>query len=226
MRAKFIFFKEILHLLLLPIFLISCVSTGDRIRYQQSPVEDYRDATNEIERIRENLVDAKPEDPFRSMNLRQLNWALERQASAVDKRFSALEGKERTEPVAKPMRWTVKRMDGHLGFAVNPGDAPVDGLWTQWSEEGGRKQTEFTTKGGLKTGKQVSFHPNGKKKEEVPYDQGKRHGMSTGWNADGNKIWERSYKNDQLSGDWIRYGKDGEVIGRTTYLNGRSISEE
>ena len=202
-----------------------CVSGGGGVA-RHDPAGDYRSATHDAERLRYDLLDSKPEDPFHDMNQRQLNWALERQGEAIDERFRILERKADEPPPPPsppPMRWTVRQEGGSIGFAVNPGNKPSDGLWTNWAEQGGRKLREFRILDGVKEGNEVSYYASGKTKSETLFRKGTRDGPSSGWRANGTKAWERHYKNDVLDGIWTQWNDAGEITSARTYKAGQLI---
>ena len=121
------------------------------------------------------------------------------------------------------MRWTVQQEGGFRGFAVSPGNAPADGLWTNWAEQGGRKLQEFQIFGGLKEGNEIWYYQMGKKKSETLFRKGKRDGPSSGWRANGTKAWQRHYKNDVLDGVWTQWNDAGEITSARTYKAGQLI---
>ena len=215
--------------IVLALALGGCETSGGRGIIIRDPAGDYRNATYEVERLRRDLVGSKPEDPFHDMNQRQLNRALERQDNAVEERFRILEQKAEAPPPSPsppPMRWTVLQAGGAFGFAVSPGHAPTDGVWTKWAEQGGRKLLQFEIVNGLKEGKETSFYLTGKRKSETLFRKGKRNGSSTSWRPNGNKLWERHYKDEKKDGPWISYNEDGTDLRSTTYKNGEEVKEE
>ena len=214
--------------IVLALALGGCETGGGRGIIIRDPAGDYRNATYEVERLRRDLVGSKPEDPFHDMNQRQLNRALERQDNAVEERFRILEqkaGEPPPSPSPPPMRWTVLKAGGALGFAVSPGHVPTDGVWTNWAEQGGRKLLQFEIVDGLKEGKDVSYYPTGKKKTEYLFRKGKRHGPSSSWRPNGKKAWERHYKNGAPHGTWTEWDEQGQETNSRTYKDGQLVVE-
>ena len=123
------------------------------------------------------------------------------------------------------MRWTVLQAGGALGFAVSPGHAPTDGVWTKWAEQGGRKLLQFEIVDGLKEGKEVSYYPTRKKKTEYLFRKGKRHGSSSSWRPNGKKAWERHYKNGAPHGTWTEWNEQGQETNSRTYKDGQLVVE-
>ena len=211
--------------ILLTFTLGGCVTVGGG-GATRDPADDYRNATYEVDRLRRDMVDSQPEDPFHDMNQRQLNWALERQHNAVEKRFRILERKANEPPPPPsppPMRWTVQQEGGVLGFAVSPGNAPADGLWTNWAEQGGRKLQEFRIASGLKEGNEILYYQTGKKKSDTLFRKGKRDGPASGWRPNGTRAWERHYENGSLDGIWTEWNGAGEISGTRTYKDGQLV---
>ena len=222
--------KHLLHgFAFLALALGGCETGGGGVGARRDPADDHRSATYDVERHRRDMINSKPEDPFHDMNQRQLNWALERQGKAIEDRFLNLERKAEEPPpppAPSPIRWMVLQPDNSLGFAVSPGNAPTDGTWTKWAEQGGRKLLQFEIVNGLKEGKEISFYLTGKRKSETLFRKGKRNGSSTSWRPNGNKLWERHYKDDKKDGPWISYNEDGTELRSTTYKNGEEVIEE
>ena len=115
------------------------------------------------------------------------------------------------------MQWTVQQEGGVLGFAVSPGDAPRDGLWTNWTEQRGRKLQEFRIVDGFKEGNEILYYQTGKTKSDTIFTEGKRDGPSSGWRPNGTKALERHYKNDVLDGIWTEWNDQREVCGSRNY---------
>ena len=196
--------------------------TGGTGRHSTSdPVSEHRNAAHEVERLRESMTDFKPNPAFEDMNKRQLNRALEDLNDATDRRFLRLEKLAETPP-AEPtvMRWSVIRSDKALAFAANLGPKPVDGIWTRWAVQGGRKLLQLQIVNGLKDGTESAFHPTGEKKSETLYQKGKRNGRFLAWGTNGKKIQEGRYQDDKRTGLWIHYHQDGKESHRITYQNG------
>ena len=149
--------------------------------------------------------------PSRDMNKRQLNRALEDLNHATNRRFLRLEKLAVTPPLEPAtMRWSVIRTDKTLAFAANLGPKPVDGIWTKWTVQGGRKLLRLQIVDGLKDGVESTFHPTGEKKSETLYRKGKQNGTFVAWGISGKKTQEGRYKDDKRDGLWIHYDQDGK----------------
>ena len=97
---------------------------------------------------------------------------------------------------------------------------PVDGTWTRWAVQGGRKLLQLQIVNGLKDGTESAFHPTGEKKSETLYQKGKRNGRFLAWGTNGKKIQEGRYQDDKRTGLWIHYDPNGKESHRITYRNG------
>ena len=73
-------------------------------------------------------------------------------------------------------------------------DGKLDGLWTDWHENG-QKMVEMIYKDGEVDGLFTMWHENGQKEEERTFKDGKpADGLHTQWHADGQKQREVIYK--------------------------------
>jgi hypothetical protein len=203
-----------------------CGTVGTGRHSISDPVSEHRNAAHEVERLRESMTDFKPNPAFEDMNKRQLNRALEDLNNATDNRFLRLEKLVVTPPIEPvTMRWSVIRSDKTLAFAANLGPKPVDGVWTKWAVQGGRKLLRFQIVDGLKDGTELAFHPTGEKKSETLYREGKRNGTFVAWGISGKKTQEGRYKNDKRDGLWINYDQGGKESHLITYQNGIEAKE-
>jgi hypothetical protein len=203
------------------LFVGGCGTGGTGRHSISDPVSEHRNATHEVERLRDSMIDFKPNPAFEDMNKRQLNRALEDMNNATDRRFLRLEKLAVTPPLEPvTMRWSVIRSDKTLAFAANLGSKPVDGIWTKWAVQGGRKLLRLQIVDGLKDGVESAFHPTGEKKSETLYRKGKRNGAFVAWGIRGKKTQEGRYKNDKRDGLWINFDQGGKESHRITYQNG------
>ena len=190
------------------------------------PISEHQDAAHEVKRLRDSMIDFKPNPAFEDMHKRQLNRALEDLSDATDSRFLRLEKLVETPPVEhETIRWSVIRSDKTLAFAANLGPKPVDGIWTRWAVQGGRKLLQLQIVDGLKNGTELAFHPTGEKKSETLYHKGKRNGRFLAWRTNGKKIQEGRYQDDKKTGLWINFDQDGNESHRITYKNGVEAKE-
>ena len=203
------------------LFVGGCGTGGTGRHSISDPVSEHQDAAYEVARFRDSMIDFKASPAFEDMNKRQLNRALEDLDDATDRRFLRLEKLVVTSPLEPvTMRWSVIRSDKTLAFAANLGPKPVDGVWTKWAVQGGRKLLRFQIVDGLKDGTELAFHPTGEKKSETLYREGKRNGTFVAWGISGKKTQEGRYKNDQRDGLWINSDQGGKETHRITYQNG------
>ena len=203
------------------LFVGGCGTGGTGRHSISDPVSEHQYAAYEVARFRDSMIDFKASTAFEDMNKRQLNRALEDLNDATDRRFLRLEKLAET-PSAEPatMRWSVIRSDKTLAFAANLGAKPVDGTWTRWAVQGGRKLLQLQIVNGLKDGTESAFHPTGEKKSETLYQKGKRSGRFLAWGTNGKKIQEGRYLEDKRTGLWIHYDPNGKESHRITYQNG------
>ena len=211
---------------ILCLFVGGCGTVGTGRHSISDPVSEHQDAAHEVARLRDSMIDFKPNPAFEDMNKRQLNRALEDLSHATNRRFLRLEKPEVTPPLEPAtMRWSVIRTDKTLAFAANLGPKPVDGIWTKWAVQGGRKILELQIVDGLKDGAELTFHPKGEKKAETLYRKGKRNGTFVAWGISGKKTQEGRYKNGKRDGLWINFDHDGKGSHRITYQNGIETKE-
>ena len=203
------------------LFVGGCGTVGTGRHSISDPVIEHQDAAHEVARLRDSMIDFKPNPAFEDMNKRQLNRVLEDLNHATDRRFLRLEKLAVTPPLEPvTMRWSVIRTDKTLAFAANLGPKPVDGIWTKWTVQGGRKLLQLQIVDGLKDGAESAFHPTGEKKSETLYQKGKRNGRFLAWGISGKKIQEGRYQDDKRTGLWINYDPNGKESHRITYQNG------
>ena len=203
------------------LFVGGCGTGGTGRHSISDPVSEHQDAAYEVARFRDSMIDFKASPAFEDMNKRQLNRALEDLDDATDRRFLRLEKLVVTSPLEPvTMRWSVIRSDNTLAFAANLGAKPVDGTWTRWAVQGGRKLLQLQIVNGLKDGTESAFHPTGEKKSETLYQKGKRSGRFLAWGTNGKKIQEGRYLDYKMTGLWIHYHPDGKESHRITYQNG------
>jgi len=206
---------------ILCLFVGGCGTVGTGRHSISNPVSEHQDAAHEVARLRDSMIDFKPNPAFEDMNKRQLNRALEDLNNATNRRFLRLEKLAVTPPLEPvTMRWSVIRSDKTLAFAANLGPKPVDGIWTKWTVQGGRKLLQLQILDGLKDGAESTFHPSGEKKSETLYRKGKRNGTFVAWGISGKKTQEGRYKNDKRDGLWINFDQGGKESHRITYQNG------
>ena len=89
------------------------------------------------------------------------------------------------------------RMGGKKEFEGSYKDGKLDGLWTNWYENG-QKSSEITYK-------------NGKQYIIRTYKDGKREGFWTWWYANGQKFYEDVYKDGELI-ESKKWDRDGNLI--------------
>ena len=211
---------------ILCLFVGGCGTVGTGRHSISDPVSEHQDAAHEVERLRDSMVDFKPNPAFEDMNKRQLNRALEDLNHATNRRFLRLEKLAETPPLEPvTIRWSVIRSDKTLAFAANLGPKPVDGIWTKWTVQGGRKLLRLQIVDGLKDGAESAFHPTGEKKSETLYRKGKRNGTFVAWGISGKKTQEGRYKNGKRDGLWINFDHDEKGSHRITYQNGIETKE-
>ena len=88
-------------------------------------------------------------------------------------------------------------MGGNKEFEGSYKDGKLDGLWTNWYENG-QKSSEITYK-------------NGKQYIIRTYKDGKREGFWTWWYANGQKFYEDVYKDGELI-ESKKWDRDGNLI--------------
>ncbi|MGE4550444.1 MAG: hypothetical protein AAEJ57_03565 [Opitutales bacterium] len=181
-----------------PFFLLSgCLSSLPDQNFPADPVEDFRYASREANRLREHISFNSDEKFPLSHDRHRLNDTLERKDKATDERFSRIEDRlESLDPPFSPMRWTVLLSDGSTAFAVSPGTNPIDGVWTFWAETGGRKIRQLV------------------------YSGRKLNGPAVTWNSEGKKASTGQYLNNQKHGPWIFYDENENALRTKNYLNG------
>ena len=96
---------------------------------------------------------------------------------------------------SEPYSGWVKSMlrSGVKGGLYRYKDGKLDGLMTQWHENGQKKEEE-TYKDGKKDGLDTVWYENGQKSVEATYKDGKLDGLQTTWHVNGQKSEEATYK--------------------------------
>ncbi len=75
-------------------------------------------------------------------------------------------------------------------------DGKLDGLWTDWYENG-KKNIEENYKDGELDGLKTWWYRNGQKRKEGNYKDGKPDGLWTWWYKNGKKKSEKTYKDGE-----------------------------
>ena len=103
-------------------------------------------------------------------------------------------------------------------------DGEIDGLMTNWYENG-HKRYEGTIKDGvLNDGLYTDWYENGQKRWEGSYKEGKEDGLGTSWYENGQKGSEGTYKDGKQDGLWTYWYDNGQKEEERTYKNGEEIS--
>ena len=110
---------------------------------------------------------------------------------------------------------------GEFSYRCFKNNGKPDGLWTEWYENGQKKQ-EGTYKDGEKDGLETFWgkrdgtwtywYDNGRKKSEGTYKDGKKDGLWNKWGSTALNKQEGTNKDGLQVGDWVTCDQNGIIL--------------